>query len=123
MRAGPDEKGFRWLFDDNQMEVSMGRPGERMFYLSQARKPEVDLTRAWARRGVVTPSLAAAMPWVTTGGVPNPAAISLAGSLVGRRVQRFSGSQRMLGIGRLNPPVIQPQDGSELVEQAATPTR
>ena len=42
-------KGFKWLFGDNQMGVSMLRPTERLFYRSQVRQGEPD--SAW-RRGV-----------------------------------------------------------------------
>ena len=41
--------GFRWLFGDNAMEVSMLRPEERMFYRSQARAGE--LAGRWRRAG------------------------------------------------------------------------
>ena len=36
-------KGFQWLFGDNEMGVSMLRPGERMFYRSQVREGELEL--------------------------------------------------------------------------------
>ncbi len=50
-------KGFCWLFGDNEMGVSMLRPGERMFYRSQARAGELGSTRPRAGRSAVNAAL------------------------------------------------------------------
>jgi hypothetical protein len=45
--------GFRWLFHNNEMGVSMLRPAERMFYRSQARKGELKSKWPRARRSII----------------------------------------------------------------------
>ncbi len=50
-------KGFRWLFGDNEMGVAMLRPGERMFYRSQARDGELASARRRGRRSIVNAAL------------------------------------------------------------------
>lgn len=46
-------KGFLWLFGDNDMEISMLRPDERLFYRSQLREGELESTRYRTRRSIV----------------------------------------------------------------------
>jgi hypothetical protein len=50
-------KGFQWLFGENQMGVSMLRPGEQMFYRSQARAGELDWAASRARRSILNVAL------------------------------------------------------------------
>jgi hypothetical protein len=45
-------KGFLWLFNDNEMGISMLRPKERMFYRSQLRKEELGSAWRRARRSI-----------------------------------------------------------------------
>jgi hypothetical protein len=45
-------KGFLWLFNNNEMAVSMLRPNERMFYRSQLRKAEQESAWRRFRRGI-----------------------------------------------------------------------
>jgi hypothetical protein len=45
-------RGFRWLFGDNEMGVSMLRPAERMFYRSQLRRGELKATRQRVFRSI-----------------------------------------------------------------------
>jgi hypothetical protein len=46
-------KGFQWLFRGNEMGASMLRPGEGMFYRSQARERELSSTASRARRSII----------------------------------------------------------------------
>jgi hypothetical protein len=46
-------KGFGWLFRNNEMNISMLRPAERMFYRSQARDGELESRWPRGRRSVV----------------------------------------------------------------------
>ena len=46
-------KGFLWLFGDNEMNLSMLRPAEHLFYRSQLRSGESRSTWPRARRSLV----------------------------------------------------------------------
>jgi hypothetical protein len=49
--------GFRWLFGDNEMGVSMLRPNERMFYRSQVRAGEPGSARRRMSRSLINAAL------------------------------------------------------------------
>jgi hypothetical protein len=46
-------RGFLWLFGENEMNVSMLRPKERLFYRSQLREGELDTTGRRRRRSII----------------------------------------------------------------------
>jgi hypothetical protein len=46
-------RGFLWLFGENEMNASMLRPKERLFYRSQLRESELDTTGPRTRRSIV----------------------------------------------------------------------
>ena len=50
-------RGFLWLFQDNEMGVSMIRPDERMFYRSQARAGEIGSIRRRILRSIANATL------------------------------------------------------------------
>jgi hypothetical protein len=50
-------RGFRWLFGDNEMGVSMLLPAEGMFYRSQVRAGELDTAWPRVRRSITNAAL------------------------------------------------------------------